>query len=251
MSDCLIRPLLMLLSMTLILIESDCAVQAQPLQNQVSAESSPSSEQSASSLVIPTSAAPARFEQSASLLRLSDNEMPSSPEQTSPLPPAPSNEAPLVPEQTSPPSPQPQQAPAKPPRRFRNSIGIGGSIGISGIDTGLSEGGLALLTKNELNDFLAIRGTNVFGSTHTDNTIALTANVPIRSRSGTVRLIPFIGGGLLVSSKYSLSDIIIRGLVTGGIDLPLSRRFTATTQVNVGFTKTTNVGVQLGLSYSF
>jgi hypothetical protein len=137
------------------------------------------------------------------------------------------------------------------PRRPRSSIGLGGSIGVSGEDTGLSEGGLAIISRNDLNDAFSIRGTTVFGNSRTDNAIALTVNFPIRSTSGNVQLIPYAGGGLLISSKSFFNDVIVRGLVTGGIDIPISRRFTATAAANVGFTDTTNVGVRLGVMYGF
>lgn len=137
------------------------------------------------------------------------------------------------------------------PRPLRNYVGIGGNIGVSGNKTGLSEGGAALITKNDLNDWLSIRGITVFGSNRTDNTFALTVNFPVRTRSGQVQLVPFVGGGVLLSSKYNFNNFIVRGLVTGGIDVPLSRRFTATTAVNVGFTNETNTGVQLGVAYNF
>jgi hypothetical protein len=134
------------------------------------------------------------------------------------------------------------------PRRF---VGVGGIIGVDGEDIGLSEGGFTVMTRNDLNDRLSIRGLTVFGSDRTDNTIALTVNFPIRSRSGAVKLSPFVGGGALISSTSLFENMIVRGLVTGGIDVPLSRRFVATTSVNVGFTDTTNVGVGLGLMYGF
>ncbi|XGV95588.1 MAG: hypothetical protein ACAF41_22950 [Leptolyngbya sp. BL-A-14] len=150
--------------------------------------------------------------------------------------------------------PSPPVAPSGPaiqPRPLRNYVGIGGNIGVSGNKTGLSEGGAAIITKNDLNDWLSLRGVAVFGSNRTDNTIALTVNLPVRSRSGQVLLVPFVGGGALLSSKYNFDDFVVRGLVTGGVDLPLSRRFTATASVNVGFTDDTNIGVQIGAAYNF
>jgi hypothetical protein len=135
--------------------------------------------------------------------------------------------------------------------RLRNYIGIGGNIGVSGRKTGLSQGGVSIITKNDLTDWLSLRGVSVFGSRRSDNTFALTVNLPIRSRQGKVILVPFVGGGVLLSSKYNFDDFIVRGLVTGGIDMPLTRRFTATASVNVGFTDRTNTGVQLGIAYNF
>jgi hypothetical protein len=136
-------------------------------------------------------------------------------------------------------------------RQPRNFIGVGGSIGLSGEDIGLSESGFAIMNRKDLNDRLSIRGANVFGSTRNDNTIALTVNFPVRSSSGETQLIPFVGGGLLISSKGLFNDVLVRGLATGGIDVPLSRRFTATSAVNVGFTDPVAVGVGLGVMYGF
>jgi hypothetical protein len=107
------------------------------------------------------------------------------------------------------------------------------------------------LTKTDLSDALSIRSINAFGRDRTDNTVALTINFPVRTRSGQVVLVPFVGGGALLSSRYNLKDFIVRGLVTGGVDIPLSQRFTATTSVNVGFTDKANIGVQLGVAYNF
>lgn len=157
---------------------------------------------------------------------------------------------------------QPLQAPTLPPaietpaekpktRPLRRHIGVGGNIGVSDGDTGLSDSGFAIMTKTDLNDRFSIRGTNVFGSTRNDNAMALTANFPIRSKSGDVQAIPFLGGGVLISSKSFLEEVKVGGLVTGGIDIPLSRRFTLTTAVNAGFSDTTNVGVRLGVMFGF
>jgi len=137
------------------------------------------------------------------------------------------------------------------PPPLRNYIGIGGNIGVSGNRTGLSQGGAALITKNDLNDSLSIRSVSVFGNNRTDNTLALTFNFPVTSNQRKMQFVPFVGGGLLLSSKYNFNDFIVRGLVTGGIDVPWSQRFTANTSINVGFTDKTSIGIQLGIAYNF
>jgi hypothetical protein len=166
------------------------------------------------------------------------------PTETKPNPDQPSLTPPKIPVNKAP-------AEETRPSPLRRHIGIGGSIGVSGDNTGLSEGGFTIMTRTDLNDWLSIRGTNVFGSTRNDNALALTVNLPVRSESGDAKLIPFVGGGVLISSESFLNNTIVRGLVTGGIDVPLSRRFTATTSVNVGFTEETSVGVRLGVMYGF
>ncbi|MBW4510434.1 MAG: hypothetical protein KME64_28545 [Scytonematopsis contorta HA4267-MV1] len=137
------------------------------------------------------------------------------------------------------------------PRSLGNYIGVGGTIGVSGSGEGLSHGGLTIINKRDLNDFLSVRGTTVFGGDQNDSTLALTVNFPVRTSSGQIQLVPFLGGGMLVRSQSNFENINIRGLLTAGIDVPLSRRFTATTMVNVGLFQNTEVGVQLGLGYNF
>ncbi len=137
------------------------------------------------------------------------------------------------------------------PRSLRNYIGVGGNIGVSGGSQGLSQGGVMIFMKNDLSDSLSIRRINVFGGNRIDSTTALTVNFPVKTSSGQVQFVPFVGGGVLLRSKSNFGDLFVRGLVTGGVDVPLSRRFTATTAVNVGFIDKTDVGVQLGVAYNF
>jgi hypothetical protein len=146
---------------------------------------------------------------------------------------------------------QTEETPPKPRRRLRPSIGIGGNVGVSGSKSGLSEGGFSIMTKTDLSDYWSIRSTNIFGSEHNDNTFAVTANRPIQNAAGNVKIVPFIGGGVVLSSKSFFQDVTVRGLATGGVDLPISDKFTATTSVNVGFTEDTSVGIQLGVLYRF
>jgi hypothetical protein len=137
------------------------------------------------------------------------------------------------------------------PRRLRNYIGITGNIGVAGSGEGLSQGGITIIRKNDLNDSLSIRGINAFGGEKNDSTFALTVNFPVKTSSGEVKLVPFVGGGMLLRSKSLFEDVTVRGLVTAGIDIPLSRKFTATSVVNVGLFQQTEVGVQLGVAYNF
>jgi hypothetical protein len=163
------------------------------------------------------------------------------------------NEATPNSSQSSPsPTVAPSDAPStEQPKPLRNYIGVGGNIGVSGGGKGLSQGGVTIFMKNDLSDSLSIRGINVFGGNRIDSTTALTVNFPVKTSSGQVQFVPFVGGGVLLRSKSNFGDLLVRGLVTGGVDVPLSRRFTATTAVNVGFIDKTDVGVQLGVAYNF
>jgi hypothetical protein len=152
--------------------------------------------------------------------------------------------------QTNPNPANPVEPEPKRRRRFRPQIGLGGNIGVTG-NTGFSQGGVAIMNRTDFNDYISFRGTNVFGGERRDSSLALTFNMPIRSASGQVRVAPFVGGGALISSKSFFEDVWVRGLVTSGIDIPLSKRFSATSAVNVGFTDRANMGVQIGVMYRF
>ena len=146
------------------------------------------------------------------------------------------------------------QTPSEPMTQARslgNYIGIGGGIGLSNNNqTALGSGGLAILTRTQLTDNLAIHGaTVVFGKRPPASTFALTVGVPIRNQSsGRVVAFPFVGGGLLLRTNNGLK---VNPLVTTGVDVPLFNDFTATARVSVGFTDNTDVGLLLGVGYKF
>jgi hypothetical protein len=149
--------------------------------------------------------------------------------------------------------PESEKPPTEQPRRrrwLRPQIGVGGNIGITG-NTGFSQGGVTVFNRMQFNDYLSLRSTNVFGGERRDSSMALTFSMPIRSSSGDIRVAPFVGGGALISSKGFFDDMIVRGLITSGIDIPISKRLSATGAVNVGFTDQPNMGVQLGVMYRF
>jgi hypothetical protein len=63
-----------------------------------------------------------------------------------------------------------------------------------------------------------------------------------------VNVSPYLGGGLAISTE---DDNTIGGLITGGLDIPLTSQFTANTSINVGFFDDTDVGLQLGAGLNF
>jgi hypothetical protein len=126
-------------------------------------------------------------------------------------------------------------------------IGVGGNIGLTGGQT-IGEGAFSVISKIGLTDNISVRpsahisGDAVF-------LIPLTADFPIRDvAGGEVSLAPFVGGGLAVATE---GDDNVGGVITGGVDVPISPEFTATGAVNVGFLDDTNVGITLGVGYNF
>jgi hypothetical protein len=133
------------------------------------------------------------------------------------------------------------------PSARRSYIGVGGGIGLSGGETGLSDGGFSILTRIGITDNISFHNATVFG----DNTalmIALTVGTPIKKLdSQQVVAYPFIGGGVNLNTSNNFK---VDPLLVTGVDVPLSNRFTATGRINIGFgERKTDVGLLLGLGF--
>jgi hypothetical protein len=132
----------------------------------------------------------------------------------------------------------------------RGYIGVGGAIGLSGNSTSLSTGGFSIFSKIVFSENFSLHGASVFGSGIYSSTTALTFNLPIRNDAQDVIVIPFIGGGVLLANEDGRR---VSPHVVGGVDLPLSRNFTGTIRLNVGFVsdRPADIGLALGVGYSF
>jgi hypothetical protein len=158
----------------------------------------------------------------------------------------------------TPPSESPQNTPQDekpqqvPPPSAKSYIGIGGTIGLSGSNTALGTGGLAILSRNVLNDLLSIHSNNVvFGSAIPSSSNALTLNFPIRdSTTQEIMISPFLGAGLQLRN---IDGLYISPLAVGGVDIPLNKSLTGTIRLEAAFPNTgnTDMGVSIGLGYNF
>jgi hypothetical protein len=164
--------------------------------------------------------------------------------------------APLIAEsQFSFPSPPTQVAQAdidfgRRTRGGRSYIGVGGNIGLGGEDSSLADGNYAVMSKVGVTNTISIRPAAVFG----DNTtilVPITYDFNLQSAdpfAEPILIAPYVGVGAAIKTG---SDSKTALLVSGGIDFPLSNRFTATASVNAGFFRQTDVGLLLGIGYNF
>ncbi|MEW6495037.1 MAG: hypothetical protein AB1589_21335 [Cyanobacteriota bacterium] len=136
-----------------------------------------------------------------------------------------------------------------PPLRATRSgpsyIGVGSNIGFRG-DTRLSEGSANVFSKVGLTNTLSARPSALIGSN-----AAFLLPVTVDFAPGQTvgfRTAPYVGGGVAISTAR---DSTIGPLLTGGVDVPVSRQVTATAGVNVGFVDRTDVGLLLGVGYNF
>ncbi|MGB7414273.1 MAG: hypothetical protein WA902_08700 [Thermosynechococcaceae cyanobacterium] len=128
-------------------------------------------------------------------------------------------------------------------------IGIGGNFGAIG-DTSVGEDSLIIYSKVGLTEFFSVRPA-VVTDFDNDATFLLPATfdfAPIKAGKigqSEVRFAPYLGGGMAVTTEGDFGP-----MVTGGIDLPLNRSFTATTGVNAAFLDETDFGVFVGIGYN-
>lgn len=141
----------------------------------------------------------------------------------------------------------------RPTQSGSSYIGVGGNIGLG--DSGLGDGGFALNSKIGLTQQLSLRPALLFNDGFDNATVTLPLTYDFPLRTGTpgnqpVAYGPYLGGGaFFTGDDESSSDAGL--LLTGGIDVPLSSRFTANAAVNIGFGDDTEAGILVGVGYNF
>ncbi|PSB03758.1 hypothetical protein [Merismopedia glauca] len=140
--------------------------------------------------------------------------------------------------------------PGRATRSGPSYIGVGGNIGLGG-DTSLGDGSFTVISKIGLTRNLSIRPSATIG----DNTVILvplTVDFPVASvvdaDNFQVGAAPYIGGGAAISTG---DNSRVGFLVSGGVDVPLSRQITANAGINVGFLDETEYGLTIGVGYNF
>jgi len=132
-----------------------------------------------------------------------------------------------------------------------NYIGVGLNVGIDG-DTSLGDLEFAVNGRIKLIPNLSFRPGAIIG----ENAVILVpftydftpqeVNITERGLSFT----PYVGGGVMFTTDEESEDDV-GALITAGIDVPVSRDFTANAGLNVGFVNDdAEFGVLLGIGYN-
>lgn len=137
--------------------------------------------------------------------------------------------------------------PGRPTRSGTSYIGVGANFGVGG-DTSLGDSGLYLYSKVGLTRYFSIRpAVNTDFEEDATFLFPLTFDLaPIAIGDTGVRVAPYFGGGPAVTTTGDFGPVI-----SGGIDLPLTERLTVTSGVNIGILDEADVGVFLGVGYTF
>jgi hypothetical protein len=137
----------------------------------------------------------------------------------------------------------------RPTQSGSSYLGIAGNFGLNGSNSALGDTNFTIISKIGLTRNFSVRPAAVLG----DNTTIL---IPITydytfapgNSVGPLAFAPYIGAGVAIDTGRN-SDVNF--MATGGIDVPLTSKFTATAGVNVDFANDTSVGVLIGVGYNF
>ena len=141
--------------------------------------------------------------------------------------------------------------PGRATRSGPSYIGIGGNLGFGG-DSALGDGSFAIISKIGLTNNFSVRPTVLFR----DNVTVLvpvtydfvSQNAVEVSDNFVITAAPYVGAGVALSTG---DNGHFGFLISGGVDVPISSNFTATAGLNIGFLDGAEVGLLLGVGYTF
>ncbi len=130
-------------------------------------------------------------------------------------------------------------------------IGVGGFLGFDD-DSALGDGAFSIISKIGLSRNFSIRPSALLNDDPVF-LIPVTIDFPVDdvADTGTQRIsvAPYLGAGVSINTD---NDADIGLLLTGGVDVPVSDKITATGGVNIGFSDdNADVGLLLGVGYNF
>ncbi|WP_424408545.1 hypothetical protein [Microcoleus sp.] len=141
--------------------------------------------------------------------------------------------------------------PGRATRSGPSYIGIGGNLGFGG-DSALGDSSFAIISKIGLTNNFSVRPSVLFRD---ELTFLLPVTYDFVSQEAVevtddfvITAAPYLGAGVTISTGDNSN---FGFLISGGVDVPLSRNFTATAGLNVGFLDGAEVGLLLGVGYTF
>ncbi|MGJ5672932.1 MAG: hypothetical protein ACR9NN_04845 [Nostochopsis sp.] len=156
--------------------------------------------------------------------------------------------------QLSTPAPKVAQSDILPGRATRGGssyLGIAANIGLNGGESSLGDGNFMVISKIGLSRSLSVRPSAVFGD-DTTILVPITYDFSFQQLGDTfnepVPISPYVGGGAAIKTGDDSESTF---LLSGGVDFPLSDRFTATAAINAAFFDDTDIGLTLGVGYNF
>lgn len=126
-------------------------------------------------------------------------------------------------------------------------IGIGGNIGLGDNGAPGSDPAFAVISKLAFSRRLSVRPAALIGD-DVSFLVPVTYSFGALPGPGQFALQPYAGGGAAFTTGDNSE---VTGLVSAGVDVPLSRNFTANGQANLSLGDQSGFGVTLGVGYNF
>lgn len=154
---------------------------------------------------------------------------------------------------SAPPTNTPQDTTVTPGRATRSGpsyLGVGGNFGVGSGGTDVGRTSFSVYSKIGLTRWLSFRPSVLIRNSAT---VLLPLTYDFSFGAGPTsdlgfRAAPFLGVGPAITTRRGGNVDL---LLTGGVDIPLSSRFTATAAVNATVTGNPAVGLFVGVGYNF
>ena len=147
--------------------------------------------------------------------------------------------------------PTPTDSNGKPLFRANRSgpsyLGIGANFGVTG-GSDLGGTSFAIISKLGLTDVVSVRPSVLILRDFATILLPVTYEFAPQQLISDFQFSPYLGGGVAINTGSNSS---VGVLITGGVDIPLSSRFTINVAANLAFLRTTDLGILVGLGYNF
>lgn len=126
-------------------------------------------------------------------------------------------------------------------------LGVGANFGVTG-GSDLGGTSLAIISKFGLTDVISVRPSVLILRDFATILLPVTYEFAPQQLISDFQFSPYLGGGVAINTGSNSS---VGVLITGGVDIPLSSRFTINVAANLAFLRTTDLGILVGIGYNF
>jgi len=126
-------------------------------------------------------------------------------------------------------------------------LGVGLNFGLTGSGN-LGDRSLVIVSKLGLTETVSVRPSVFILADFVSILIPVTYDFEPQQPFGDFKFSPYIGGGIAIDAGSNSS---YGGLITAGIDIPLSSVFTVNVAANLAFLNNTDLGIVVGIGYNF
>ena len=126
-------------------------------------------------------------------------------------------------------------------------LGVGANFGLTG-GSDLGGTSFAIVSKLGLTEVISVRPTVLILRDFATILLPVTYDFAPQQTFGDLQFSPYIGGGIAINTGSNSS---VGPMITGGLDIPLSSRFTINVAANLAFLRTTDLGILIGIGYNF